>query len=185
MPHVRDVLALLEQFVPDPQRAAQDSCRRTMGLLRTTGAPFDRHHFDPGHLTASAVVLSPAPDDILIQWHERLGRWLQPGGHFELEDADAPAAARRETLEETGVDLTGVPWRLVGVDVHRIPAARGEPGHWHHDLVFGFRLPLAVDLGSGEARAEWCPIASLPLRGADNALRRAAARARMELAFAM
>ncbi len=42
--------------------------------------------------------------------HKRLGKWLQPGGHVEL-DEDPNQAAIREAKEETGFDvsLVGAP----------------------------------------------------------------------------
>jgi 8-oxo-dGTP pyrophosphatase MutT (NUDIX family) len=120
-----------------------------------------------------------ATEAVLIIWHERLQRWLQPGGHVEAGDPDPLGAARREVLEETGVDVSNVPAVLAGVDVHQIPAARGEPAHWHHDLVFGFRMATSGPTVMGEARTAWRRVDELSAVGADAALRRAVARARL------
>jgi len=178
VPRVPDALTLLSDFVPDSDPQGRASHRRTIQLLRTTDAPFSRDQFAPGHLTASAVVLD-ATDAVLIIWHERLQRWLQPGGHFEAGDPDPLGAARREVREETGVDLSNVSGVLAGVDVHQIPAARGEPAHWHHDLVFAFRIAASSPTAMGEGRTAWCRVDELPAVGADAALRRAVARARL------
>lgn len=45
---------------------------------------------------------------VLLHKHKKLGIWLPPGGHIEL-DEDATQAALREAREETGlvVDLVG------------------------------------------------------------------------------
>ena len=58
-----------------------------------------------------ALVLAPDPDSILIiRRAEREGdRWsgqlALPGGRWSVGDADLMATARRETLEEVGLDL--------------------------------------------------------------------------------
>lgn len=99
----------------------------------------------PGHVTTSAIILSPDGAQTLLIDHRTLKRWLQPGGHYE------PAeffwhSARREAEEETG--LTGLPlhpWhggadRPFLIDSHEVPgkASRGERPHIHHDLQFLF-----------------------------------------------
>lgn len=182
MASITAMIRAVEGFAPDPAPRAITSHRRTVTLLRTAAHPLDRQAFDPGHCTASAVVLSSDGAHVALVWHARLARWLQPGGHFEAGDASALAAARREALEELGIPLPAGPAPLVGVDVHEIPAARGEPAHWHHDLVFGFQLSGDGMLGGGDARAVWCAVADLAARGADEPLRRAVARARLALA---
>lgn len=108
-------------------------------LIDRTESPASRDQFVPGHLTASAIVLSPARDAVLLVHHKRLGRWLQPGGHVEATDASLREASQRECLEETGaiLDVSFEPV-LIGMDVHEIPAARGEPTHLHHDVLFAF-----------------------------------------------
>lgn len=99
----------------------------------------------PGHLTTSAIVLSPNHAQVLLIDHVTIGRWLQPGGHYE------PASyfyqsAEREAVEETGI--TGLqlhPWhadqdRPFVIDSHDVPGkpARDEPAHVHHDLQYLF-----------------------------------------------
>ena len=59
----------------------------------------------PGHCTGAAIVLSPDLSKVLMVHHNFLERWLQPGGHWELGEADLLSAARREAVEETGVRL--------------------------------------------------------------------------------
>ncbi len=146
-----DVLALLSAFDPGSDQRAAGSLKRTRALLQRSRAPFSRSNFDPGHITASGVVLAAERDRVLLVFHRRLQRWLQPGGHVEPEDPDLPAAARREVLEETGVELDPhLPPVLIGVDVHQIPARGDEPPHLHHDIVFRF-----VADGDGTIAPEW------------------------------
>lgn len=110
-----------------------------LALLDQSAAPFSRDHFTPGHITATAVVLSQDRRRFLLVHHRRLDRWLLPGGHVETEDRVVWNTAQREAIEETGVEIpeTLRPI-LVGLDVHGIPPRGREPFHLHHDLVFRF-----------------------------------------------
>jgi 8-oxo-dGTP pyrophosphatase MutT (NUDIX family) len=149
-------------------------------LLRDTQDPFDRARFDPGHVTASGVVLSPDLTTVLLVHHRALDRWLQPGGHVEPSDPDVEAAARREVLEETGlrtlarVGADGAPF---DVDVHPIPARPGQPAHRHFDVRFVFVARDTGIRGGSDVRAvAWVPRETLAHRADGAAFRRVAAK---------
>lgn len=174
-----DVLTLLSAFDPGTDQRAARSLARTWTLLERSRAPFSRTSFDPGHITASGLVLTPDRDRVLLVFHRRLQRWLQPGGHVEAEDPDLPTAASREVMEETGVAVDRrLPPVLIGVDVHPIPPRADEPPHLHHDLVFRF-----VALGNAAIAPEfgrdvcWCEIGRLPEFHPDDATRSSVQRA--------
>jgi 8-oxo-dGTP pyrophosphatase MutT (NUDIX family) len=167
---------MVADFDPGADERAKSSTFQLIQLLQNSAAPFSRTTYDPGHVTASAVVLSPDGQSVLLVYHERLGRWLQPGGHIEADDRSVVAAARREVLEETGIPVTVSNPPLVSVDVHQIPPARGEPRHLHHDLMFRFVLDTAVRPAEG-TNAVWCSLAQLDRYGVDGALRSGLARA--------
>jgi 8-oxo-dGTP pyrophosphatase MutT (NUDIX family) len=52
--------------------------------------------------TASVFIVFK--NKVLLHKHKKLGIWLQPGGHIEL-DEDPNEAALREAKEETGLDV--------------------------------------------------------------------------------
>jgi 8-oxo-dGTP pyrophosphatase MutT (NUDIX family) len=168
----------LKTFEPGGDARARHSRDETIALVESCAQPGTRSHFSPGHVTVSGLVYSPASRAVLLVFHARLQRWLQPGGHLESFDRSLVDAARREVREETGIDVQAGPETvLVAVDVHEIPAARGEPAHRHHDLMFGFVAPgWAPAPGAGVLRAAWCPVDHLEEFAVDQPLRRAVAR---------
>lgn len=175
-----ELRSLVRGFEPAPDPRSMRGWAATLALLERAGDVCARTGFDPGHITASGLVLSRDGAAVLLVLHERLGRWLQPGGHVEPSDASAAEAARREIREETGVEVDpGVEPVLVAVDVHEIPAARGEPAHLHHDLMFRFvvREPEGAPV-RGSHHATWVPVERLEDFGVDDPVRLAVRRAR-------
>ena len=106
----------------------------------SSAVPWSRATLD-GHLTASAWVLDRTHTCAAMIHHRKLGRWLQPGGHIEDDDASWRAAAQREVTEEVGLTaFIAVPdaEQLFDVDVHPIPVRPDVPAHFHYDLRFLF-----------------------------------------------
>lgn len=136
----------------------------------------ERHALDdrrtmPGHVTTSAFVISPDASQVLLIDHKTIGRWLQPGGHYEPA-ASFAASAAREAVEETAIaGLTLHPWHRGGdlpfvIDSHEVPgkAARNEAPHYHHDLQYLFVADPALPLTAQEDEvggAAWFPIEAL------------------------
>lgn len=121
--------------------------------------PFDRKTL-PGHITASGIVMEN--DKLLMIFHPFLKKWLQPGGH--LESGETPLqAAKRETLEETGVCCKLHKWHgehctPIDIDIHSIPEnfKKLEPAHSHYD----FRYLLFTDsarplIHKGDHKVSW------------------------------
>lgn len=59
-------------------------------------------HMIPQHLTASGMVI--CHDRILLVHHRRIGAWVPPGGHVEVDELPHETAIR-EIEEETGVKV--------------------------------------------------------------------------------
>jgi 8-oxo-dGTP pyrophosphatase MutT (NUDIX family) len=90
------------------------------------------------HFTASAFVVDESCERVCLVEHAKLGRLLQPGGHVEPTDVSLEAAALREALEETRLDLDFHPNapRPFDLDIHEIPERPGEPAHFHLDVRY-------------------------------------------------
>lgn len=100
---------------------------------------FDRKSL-PGHITSSAIVLNN--NDILMMYHKKLKRWLQPGGHVDPGELPIDAAIR-ELKEETNMSSTLTDYdrkdvSILDIDVHKIPEnkIKGEPEHLHYDIRY-------------------------------------------------
>ena len=115
------------------------------------GGPLERHH------TATAYVV--AGDRTLLLWHAKLGMWLPPGGHTEANE-DPVQAARREALEESGLEVQVIPPPdLLDCAVPKVlppPAViliedivrDDQPFHQHVDHVYFTRTSTEVDFSA-------------------------------------
>jgi 8-oxo-dGTP pyrophosphatase MutT (NUDIX family) len=173
--------ALARHAAADAFEAAH--LRTIVEFVERHADPFDRR-IREGHLTGSALVLSPRADRVLLVHHRKLQRWLQPGGHADPGETAGEAVALREASEETGIAglaLHPAAPRPLDVDVHAIPAFGAEPAHAHLDLRY---LVVAPEAGVITRRAAessdarwfgWDELAALDL---DKGLLRALGKAR-------
>ncbi len=89
----------------------------------------------PGHLTASAVVIDPSRQLVLLTLHPRAGMWMQVGGHCEPGDHSMLDAAAREAREESGIGALSFDPTPLGLDIHPITCSLGIPTR-HFDVRF-------------------------------------------------
>lgn len=143
------------------------------GVLELLGAgepSFLRGSFEPGHITASLFIVD-ANWRLLLHRHKRLGRWLQMGGHVEPGETTLEAALR-EGSEESGLADLEIVGGVIDVDVHAIPAGKGEPDHRHFDVryVARTRTPETITIDPAESEA----LAWFHLADAESAMNEAA-----------
>lgn len=125
---------------------------RMVNLLTAARDPFSRAHFKPGHFTASCYIID-GEGRLLLHHHRRLERWLQMGGHVETNETTARAALR-EGSEESGLrDLELAFDGIFDLDIHGIPAAKGEPDHDHFDVRYLARTaaPETISMDRAES----------------------------------
>ena len=174
MPRAQALLAALLPYVASDELEAQHLAR--MRALAEGGERcLARDHYVPGHFTASAFVLSPDRQRLLLIFHSKLRLWLQPGGHVDADDIDLASAARREAEEETGKrDLRLLLGHPVDVDVHLIPARPDAPAHEHFDVRYLFLATGdAFEASSDALAARWVALTELDTVDTDASIRRA------------
>lgn len=90
-----------------------------------------------GHITGSAWVVDPTQNSILLTHHKKLNIWVQLGGHSD-GDSDTPQVAYKEATEESGLAVDFLSREIFDLDIHEIPARKGDPAHFHYDVRFLF-----------------------------------------------
>ncbi|HET8774187.1 MAG TPA: NUDIX hydrolase [Thermoanaerobaculia bacterium] len=144
------LLAELHRY--DALDDAEERHRAAMVALLAEREAFSRAHFQPGHFTASCYVVDGG-GWLLLHHHRRLDRWLQMGGHVE-GDESPERTALREGEEESGLrDLALAGAGIFDLDIHGIPAGKGEPDHDHYDVRYLARTasPDAIALDRAES----------------------------------
>ena len=99
------------------------------------------------HFTVTTYILDPPR--VLLLFHPKHHKWLPPGGHLELNETP-PEGAKREVLEETGLEIAFIPQENLWLDcwnaksferpyfclLEEIPAHGNHPAHQHMDLIY-------------------------------------------------
>ena len=145
---------------------SEDNTKFLLGVIMTTGEYAFARSNEYGHFTASAFIVNKDMTKVLLIKHLKHDMWLIPGGHID-DDESALAASIRETEEEVGIkisDLTLLDYKILDIDVHRIPedVRKCEPSHFHYDIRYIFKLNEAEEsivLNENEATEfHWMPI---------------------------
>lgn len=120
------------------------------------------------HMTASAWVVNPGRDKVLMVYHNIYDSWSWTGGHAD-GDSDLRNVAYREAREETGIEKLNplmegpVSLEIITVDGH-VKKGQYVPSHLHMNLTYLFEaseeqaLSVKEDENSGVA---WIPKDSL------------------------
>lgn len=156
------LIAQLENHTASDEREDEDRAAIAQLLSVHGSAALYRNYFSPGHVTASALLISADGERVLMNHHKSLNKWLCFGGHAD-GDVVLLNAARREVIEESGIqDIEPVFDHLIDVDVHPIPAneKKSEPAHAHYDVRFIFRATGSEEymLSHESTALRWCDI---------------------------
>lgn len=123
---------------------------------------FWRHHFDPGHVTGSGLLISADGQRVLLNHHKFLDMWIGFGGHADGE-TDILSVCRREIIEESGIaDIEPVSEKIADVSVHPVPEnpKKGEPAHHHFDIRYIFRVKNPANenfvISDESVSMRWC-----------------------------
>lgn len=159
--HRNKLIELLEDY---QQRFPNEKaiCSEFLDFVKSNENCFDRE-LEIGHITASAFLLNPSKDKILLTHHKKLNMWLQPGGHADGE-SDVHNVAFSEAEEESGLpDLQILDQSILDIDIHDIPARKTEPAHKHYDLRLIIHSPNSEDyIVSDESHdLAWADLAKL------------------------
>jgi len=130
-------MKILQHYTPQSEKEKYFKSKM-LELYETKGnLAFQRQNLD-AHFTASALIISPTTQEILLLHHKKLDKWLQPGGHADGE-LDLEKVARKEASEETGHDdLQLLSEGIFDIDIHSIPEKKGIPEHEHYDVRFAY-----------------------------------------------
>jgi ADP-ribose pyrophosphatase YjhB (NUDIX family) len=128
--------------------------------------------------TASVYIIENAK--VLLIYHQKLKKWLPPGGHIEVNETPVEAA-RREVREEVGLEITFLSQENIWIEywnassferpylclLEEIPAYQDKPAHQHMDLVYVAKPAATQLIASADAYnrllSKWFGIKELEL----------------------
>ncbi len=97
--------------------------------------------------TSTVYILDD--NKVLLIFHMKMKKWLPPGGHMNPNETP-PEAAKREALEETGLEIEFIQQENLWIDrwnaksferpylclLEEIPTHGNNPAHQHVDFIY-------------------------------------------------
>lgn len=157
--HRNELLKLLQHYRP---RFMDEVVyvRRAIDYIQANEDVFERAALV--HVTASAWVVSPDREKVLLMHHRKYGHWFQLGGHAD-GDPDVIRVALKECAEETGLDpaqIKLIDTAIFDVDLHDVPRIGQVQAHGHIDIRFVVEVDDALVIpGNNESHeVKWIPL---------------------------
>jgi len=143
---------------------------------------------NPAHLTASALIVDPIGQRVLLTLHGVVGRWLQTGGHLEPADQSLPQAALREAREESGLTDLRILNEPLRLDRHSLQCKTSE-GYRRTTEHLDVQFCVLAEVDTNHVRSDesldlqWWPWSALPdgNQGADHSVAALVDQARQRL----
>ena len=131
-----DIREAIQSYIPFNEQEEADKAL-ILDFLSKNDDAFYRSNL-AAHMTASAWVVNPARDKVLMVYHKIYDSWSWTGGHADGEE-DLAAVALREVREETGVASA----RLLSEDIFSLESLTVD-GHEKHGAYVPSHLHLNV-----------------------------------------
>lgn len=159
--HASAVATLSAWTPPSPDQGALRD--RFLAHLRAHPDGLTKACF-PDHLTAGAIVVSPAADAVLLNHHRKADAWLAFGGHLEPGDTSLAAGAERELVEESGLAAFDFDPEPLCLDAHAVEFCSDRGTVHHLDVRFvAVAEPDGTHATSEESLdVRWWPVDALP-----------------------
>ena len=131
-----DIRQAIENYIPFNEQEAADKTLILAFLAANPDAFYRSNRI--AHMTASAWVVNPARDKVLMVYHKIYDSWSWTGGHAD-GDEDLARVALREVREETGVRSA----RLVSDEIYSLEVLTVD-GHEKRGVYVPSHLHLNV-----------------------------------------
>ena len=131
-----DIREAIQSYIPFNEQEEADKAL-ILDFLSKNDDAFYRSNL-VAHMTASAWVVNPARDRVLMVYHKIYDSWSWTGGHAD-GDEDLARVALREVREETGVKSA----RLLSKDIFSLESLTVD-GHEKHGAYVPSHLHLNV-----------------------------------------
>lgn len=159
MPHRQPLLDLLSTYSPASPLEAGEVHIFWDFVGKHTDC-FERSN-PVAHVTASSWIVSSAIDQVLLNHHRKLDKWMQFGGHAD-GNPDVLAVAKQENEEETGLkSLQLLQAEPFDVGMRYVPEYNKIPAHVHFDVCFLFKADPAEPFQMSERESHeirWVPL---------------------------
>lgn len=134
------LLSEIEQYHPYNQQETEDKLLILNHLKHSDNVFYRKNKI--AHMTASAWVVNPTRDKVLMVYHNIYNSWSWMGGHAD-GDKDLFSVAIKEVKEESGLsDLTAISRDIFSLEVLTVDGHEKNsayvPSHLHLNITYLF-----------------------------------------------